>query len=221
MTSDILQKIPEGIERMKALEALNAKWRASTTPQERWTVLRSTYSIMLPLLLQRRASPYFLDWAYHMTPIEQLAWMDIRSNGLPLYPQVPALHYFLDFADPVRQIAVELDGAAFHDRTRDIIRDTALYGQGWRVFRIPGKRSLPSNTDLAELLQSCQNQTDAVGVVSDWGCRWSEGFFWALSHWYYRGTRLAGLTAESCREAALRILLHHQLVEFEIDSEDE
>jgi very-short-patch-repair endonuclease len=213
--------VPETVERIKRLSDLNDRWRAASEQKDRWMILRETYAIMLPLLLQRRSGPNYLDWAYGLSPIEQLAWMDIRYRGLPLYPQIPALHYFLDFADPVQQIAVELDGAAYHEYSRDLRRDTALYAQGWKVFRIPGKRSLVSKVGIAQVLYECQNDEECLRAVSDWGSEWSEGFFWALGYWYYGKHGISGVKPEIAKEAARRILYHHQLVEFPIGEDDE
>jgi hypothetical protein len=114
------------LQRGAKLDELNARWRTSPPARERWEILREAYALMLPVILKQRVSPYFLDWAYNRTPIEDLAWTDIRTIGLPLYPQVPALHYFLDFADPVKKLAVELDGAAFHEHSRDMARDKVV-----------------------------------------------------------------------------------------------
>jgi very-short-patch-repair endonuclease len=204
----------ELMERMGALQVLNDRWIACPPAPQRWEILREAYRIMLPIIRNRRTNPYFLDWAYNLTPIEQLAWTDIRFLGLPLYPQVPALHYFLDFADPAQLIAVELDGKAFHNARRDTVRDRALLTQGWRTFRIPGKRSLASGTDLAQLISDCQSDAEVVDAVIDWGSSWSEGFFWALGYWYYGKAGLPGMEPKHSRDAAYQILKAHQLVEF-------
>lgn len=203
--------------RMARLEALNVRWRASQDQRERWTIIREAYSIVTPLILRGGVNPYFLDWTYHRTPIEELAWIDIRRCGLPLYPQYPAAQYFLDFADPVKQIAVELDGAAYHEATRDVRRDRALLAHGWRTFRIPGKRAMPNGVDIRAILDGCQNNIEAVEAVSEWGREWSEGFFWALGFLYYRKPSFPALSASDSREAALRILMNHQLIEFDLD----
>lgn len=206
-----------GFERAQKLADLNTRWRAATDKREQWQILRDAYAIMTPLILRGPAYPYFLDWTYHRTPIEELAWMDIRSAGLPLYPQLPALQYFLDFADPIQQIAVELDGAAYHDAKRDAVRDTRLLEHGWRTFRIPGKRSLSSPTDIRQLVSDCQNEIEVVEAVAQWGQDWSEGFFWALGFMYYRKHGFPGISHAASREAALRILMAHQLIEFDLD----
>ena len=47
--------------------------------------------------------------------------------------------YFVDFGDPWRQIAIECDGAQWHDEKADAIRDSNLAGLGWIVHRISGR----------------------------------------------------------------------------------
>lgn len=209
------------LDRTAKLDELNRRWLASSSQTERWQIIREAYRIVTPLILKGRIDPYFLDWTCHRTPIEELAWIDIRNAGLPLYPQYPASRYFLDFADPVQQIAVELDGAAYHSEARDRPRDESLLAQGWRTFRIPGKRSLPSKVDIREILAGCQNEADAVYELAQWGYAWSEGFFWALGFLFYRKPAFPGLSRPASREAAVRILSYHQLVEFTLDEDDE
>jgi hypothetical protein len=84
--------------------------------------------------------PYMIaDWVLLFTPIEAAIWSDIRAYGLPFWPQFPVGKYFVDFADPVRRIALECDGAAYHDAAKDRRRDEALEQMGWTTYRIPGR----------------------------------------------------------------------------------
>lgn len=87
-----------------------------------------------------RSDPYsFYDWNTIFTPIEKNLWSDIRAMGLPMYPQYPVGPYFADFADPVKKIIIEADGAKWHtDADKDASRDAAMLMNGWKVFRIPG-----------------------------------------------------------------------------------
>lgn len=73
------------------------------------------------------------------SPIEVLAWEEICFHNLGLYPQMPASRFHLDFACPFRQIAIELDGAKYHDAEKDKMRDEQLRQEGWTILRIPGK----------------------------------------------------------------------------------
>lgn len=91
---------------------------------------------------EERQSPYkFGEWFEYMTPIERNVWSDIRHLGLPFYPQFPVGKYYIDFADPFRKIAIEVDGRIHDDelaRQRDRAKEAFLRGRGWHVLRIPG-----------------------------------------------------------------------------------
>lgn len=80
------------------------------------------------------------DWVKIFTPIEAAVWADIRSSGLPLWPQLPVGRFFVDFGNPVAKIALECDGKQWHDPAKDAMRDKELRGMGWIVFRSPGWR---------------------------------------------------------------------------------
>lgn len=82
------------------------------------------------------------DWDIgfiHMTPIEDWLWTHIRACDAVLYPQYPVGRFFVDFANPVAQVAIECDGAAYHtDKAKDAARDAQLRAMGWAVYRISG-----------------------------------------------------------------------------------
>ena len=83
---------------------------------------------------------YEVDWLMLFTPIENALWYDIRMAGAVLYPQYPVLNYFVDFGNPVAKVAIECDGAAFHqDTERDATRQRAIEAAGWTVYRITGR----------------------------------------------------------------------------------
>lgn len=95
--------------------------------------------------------PYVVaNWAMLLTPIEAAIWSDIRCYGLPFWPQFPVGRYVVDFADPVRHIALECDGAAFHDPAKDRVRDAALDKMGWVTYRIPGRDCFEENVILRD-----------------------------------------------------------------------
>ena len=105
--------------------------------------IRKAYAKILPSWLEEyektgemRQDPYFMDWIF--TPIEQNVWSDIRSLGLPFYPQIPVLNYFIDFGCPFLKIGIECDGKAWHDHDLDKARDARLAAEGWMIFRIEG-----------------------------------------------------------------------------------
>lgn len=82
--------------------------------------------------------PYAWNDVVDMTPIEDRMWSTIRSFGGVMYPQFPAIGFFLDFANPVAKVCIECDGAQFHDAKKDAVRDAKLSANGWRVYRFNG-----------------------------------------------------------------------------------
>jgi hypothetical protein len=109
------------------------------TPQH-WLLLREIYEeITLKIFKYNgRADPYFVDWSALFTPIEVMAWSEVRSNGMHMFPQYPVGRYFLDFADPRNKIALECDGKQWHDEAKDRRRDADLFEMGWCVYRATG-----------------------------------------------------------------------------------
>jgi hypothetical protein len=88
-----------------------------------------------------RGDPYAIaDWVPMFTPIEDDAWCEIRSAGLPMWPQFPVGKFFVDFGNPVAKVALECDGKEFHSAVKDAERDKVLRSMGWRVIRVTGSR---------------------------------------------------------------------------------
>jgi very-short-patch-repair endonuclease len=112
---------------------------------ERLDAIRSFYKLARADIVKAgRAEwgvdPYEVDWLMVFTPIENALWYDIRMAGAVLYPQYPVLNYFVDFGNPVAKVAIECDGAAFHqDTERDATRQRAIEAAGWTVYRITGR----------------------------------------------------------------------------------
>jgi very-short-patch-repair endonuclease len=105
--------------------------------------IREAYAERIPEWLDEyqqtgdmRQDPYFMNWEF--TPIEEAVWHDIRTLGLPFYPQIPVLNCFIDFGCPFLKIGIECDGKAWHDHDLDKARDARLAGAGWMIFRIEG-----------------------------------------------------------------------------------
>lgn len=125
------------------------------TIHERRTI-RAAYAKWRPY-----TDPYQYGGAEKMTPIERNVWHDIRSNGLPLYPQFPVGPYFVDFADPVHKIVIEVDGKEFHStlaqRQHDKEREAFLRRNGWQVYRIEGRQTY---ADRHEIIRRCQRDCD-------------------------------------------------------------
>ena len=84
--------------------------------------------------------PYEVDWIRLFTPIEFALWHDIRNANAVLYPQYPVGRYFVDFGNPVAKVAIECDGAKWHqDAGKDFARQLEIEEMGWRVYRITGR----------------------------------------------------------------------------------
>jgi very-short-patch-repair endonuclease len=74
------------------------------------------------------------------TPIEREFWSVIRINGIVLYPQYPVGRFTVDFGNPVAGVAVECDGAAYHqDHAKEMARDAEIRAEGWEIFHLQGK----------------------------------------------------------------------------------
>lgn len=116
-------------------EQLGSAWE---TPR-RWAIIREYYRLRHDDIMSgRRRNPYELGLERFLTPIEEQVWQDVRCIGLPFFMQYPVGRRFVDFGDPIKSIAIEADGAAYHNETEDAERDRELLALGWRVVRIRG-----------------------------------------------------------------------------------
>lgn len=223
MNTSAPRLIPETPDFLTRLGALCFPVRVGQEQlMNKWDQIRAAYAEHLPEILEARSrglrhrtDPYFIDWIPIFTPIEYYAWQDIRSGGLPLYPQFPIGGVFIDFADPRFKIGVELDGAKFHDPHTDRVRDDRLWSLGWRTFRVKGRNSLPSGTEPFELRSELPSAEYHSALV-EWGLRWSEGFFWALRVYYYSEHQ-----DELHLNAATNILSRHHLADFDLSLQPE
>lgn len=83
---------------------------------------------------------YEVNWVALFTPIEKALWHDIRDCNAVFYPQYPVGRYFVDFGNPVARVAIECDGARYHqDKEKDAERQKTIEAIGWRVYRISGR----------------------------------------------------------------------------------
>src|SRR5437879_629914 len=76
-----------------------------------------------------------------MSPIEVALYDAMRREGLAPFPQFYIQGYYADFAFPDVRVAVEADGAAYHEGVRhehDRKRDWILGRAGWTVKRFHG-----------------------------------------------------------------------------------
>ncbi len=79
---------------------------------------------------------------FWMSPIEVKLYEAMVRRGLSPTPQFGVHGYHVDFAFPKSKLAVEADGAAYHQgerRRRDGKRDWILSRYGWKVKRFKGK----------------------------------------------------------------------------------
>src|SRR5438093_12994064 len=79
--------------------------------------------------------------AVWMSPIEVALYDAMRREGLSPFPQFYIQGYYADFAFPDVRVAVEADGAAYHEGVRheqDRKRDWILGRAGWTVKRFHG-----------------------------------------------------------------------------------
>jgi very-short-patch-repair endonuclease len=129
-----------------------------------------------------RQDAYFMDWKF--TPIEREVWADIRGMGLPFYPQIPALNYFLDFANPFMKIGIECDGKAWHDYELDKARDTRLAADGWMIFRIEGHECKRIINPFNE-----HENDDNSGLIERFFMETSEGILTAIKDRYFDDLR--------------------------------
>lgn len=173
---------------------------SNETLGQRFARIREHYKTELPRMMAEyertgrvHFDPYRLDFTSDMTPIEAAVWGDIRCAALPFFPQIPALNYFLDFADPFKKIAIECDGKEWHDAEKDAKRDARLAEDGWTVYRIPGsmcRRTLRRPIDLLmEHEQNGYSHDEALRLTqsqaAEWFARTSEGIVEAIGITHY------------------------------------
>jgi hypothetical protein len=110
----------------------------------RWDAIKWFYREHEAAILNGPRNEWAMDpcaWlpVIQLTPIEQWLWGDIRDANAVFYPQWPVAGVFVDFANPAAKVAIECDGAAYHqDKEKDAARDARLEALGWTVFRISG-----------------------------------------------------------------------------------
>lgn len=100
-----------------------------------------TYSITQREMLRQKYAeklsddPYFY-WPFDFSPVESIFWNDIRCRWIKLYPEYPVLNYFLDFADPINKIWIEIDWEEWHkDKMKDKERQNKIEKEWWKIYR--------------------------------------------------------------------------------------
>src|SRR3990167_2781162 len=116
-------------------------------------------------------TPYAIqdDWVSLLTPIEYNVWDEMRHWGLLFYPQYPIGKYFVDFADPINKLIVEVDGKDFHqNKEKDDIRQKEIETLGWKVFRFSGtetyKKISPAESKYSEIVCDCCDENSNSDV---------------------------------------------------------
>jgi very-short-patch-repair endonuclease len=67
----------------------------------------------------------------------------------------------VDFAYPVARIAIEIDGARFHDERRDIDRQNTIESLGWRVLRFTARHIRNRPADVVESIMAALHHSPA------------------------------------------------------------
>jgi len=132
-----------------AVALFDAEFGSVPTAKEKWRerlgAIKKRYALYQRMVSDGVCSwesgdPYSIaDWLNVFTPIERAAWSDIRCLPFSVWPQYPVGKYFVDFAIVHKKIAIECDGAAYHDAEKDAVRDEELRKIGWAVVRVPGR----------------------------------------------------------------------------------
>lgn len=131
---------------------------------------------------------YPIDWMTLFTPIEQLAWNSIRcKRGVILYPQYPVLNYFVDFGNPAKKVALELDGKAFHNTEKDRVRDKELRASGWKVYRITGREMYRNDyMDFFDCSNGQLDEDETFSEIENWITTTGDGVIEAIANFHFR-----------------------------------
>jgi very-short-patch-repair endonuclease len=140
-----------------------------------------------------RSCPYDfinMDIRALLTPIEYNVWCDIRYIGVPFYPQWPVGKYFIDFADPIKKIGIEVDGKIHNkEKTKmnDGIRTSYLSENGWCIYRIPGWKTYKKYEDFFNDEQDYNlSESERDEKLDEYYKESSEGFIRKLKNDCYR-----------------------------------
>lgn len=102
---------------------------------------------------RRVQTPAGVFW---MSPIEFELYEAMRREGLSPIPQFCIKGFFVDFAFPDVDVAIEADGAAYHSgerRDRDRKRDSIIRRAGWTVKRFQGTTIHNKSANCANIIK--------------------------------------------------------------------
>lgn len=136
-----------------------------------WRAIKTHYAVINHLLKHTLRDEWAVDpyaWdvgMISMSPIEYALWHDIRAADLVMYPQFPVHGYFVDFGNPAAKVAIECDGAMYHQNAeRDAHRQKVIETAGWTMYRISG-RDCKTNFDEETMEASMARKLiDAIGL---------------------------------------------------------
>lgn len=156
---------------------------------ERFSEIKKMYDDLLPIWEEEyrrngnmHQNPYVRNWLTEFTPIENFVWSDIRKYGLPFYPQIPVSTFFLDFACPMKKIAIECDGKEFHNGSKDSLRDKELGELGWSVFRLEGHEC---NRTLEDPWLLEEDTYEYCEILHPWFQSTSSGVLYSIKKRYF------------------------------------
>ncbi len=110
--------------------------------------------------------PYSLGIDFVLSPTEDQVWYVIRFLGIPMFPHYPIGKYFVDFADPKKKIAIEVDGREYHlDRIKDQKRESKIKKAGWSIIRFPGYFVFRSEDDFYDEYEDFNHKEYLTGCV--------------------------------------------------------
>ncbi len=166
---------------------------------KRLKIIKERYLIVEKKITNRPAGVYhracmidpysIYQWHKIFTPIEKNVWEDIRIVGLPFYPQYPIGKYFADFADPIKKIVIEVDGAEYHqDQEKDKERQAEVEAMGWTVIRIPGRKTYQSLDEYYDYIETHgeDDRGTAEDILSRLKSETSRGILMGILDKYYK-----------------------------------
>lgn len=189
MEQDLLDRyrlvLADRTEIRKTIKLENIFEKVTKSSPEKWQAIRAMYK----LLAASGYTAYPVDWTLVFTPIESMAWGEIRSLGLPFCPQYPIGKYFADFADPAKKVVIECDGSKFHSKEKDAPRDRYMTSEGWDVFRISGSDCNRILTNPWEQIrdEDIERGSDQANeIITKWFHETVDGLILAIRINYYK-----------------------------------
>lgn len=124
-----------------------------------------------------------------MTPIEERLYNAMRAAGLGPRVQYGIGKLRVDFAFPEVLLAVEADGRAWHDASRDERRDARLRRLGWEVIRFTGSEIVRDAAACASRISAVERRrqgevrrtTDEIDAVKEKRSWWRRLLDWVTS----------------------------------------